>query len=95
MLEHVNRTPPEAAPHWPQPKIEQGKGLDHQYTVLIEGDPGFEIRWDIGRTRSDEDAGLAATAMLIVNAVPIVTEHAPGWINELDRPLCNARNITV
>ncbi|MBB3940461.1 hypothetical protein GGR39_002118 [Novosphingobium fluoreni] len=95
VLEHVNRTTPAAAPHWPQPKIDQEKGLDHQYTVLISGDPGFEIRWDIGRTRSDEDAGLVATAMLIVNAVPIVTEHAPGWINEMDLPLYTARNIKV
>lgn len=95
ILEHVNRSTPTAAPHWPQPKIEEGKKLRHQYTVLIKGDPDFTMRWDIGETNSGEDAGLLATAMLIVNAAPSIIEHAPGWINEIDLPLYTARNIKI
>jgi 4-hydroxy-tetrahydrodipicolinate reductase len=93
VLEHITRTTLDAAPHWPQAKGGEIDRVRHEYTVLIKGDPDIDCRVALGETRAGADAGLVTTAMLIVNAVPIVTEHPPGIVNEMDLPLYSSRNI--
>lgn len=95
VLEHVTRTTLDAAPHWPQAQGGDIKNLRHEYTVLIKGNPDIDCRVALGETRDKDDAGLVTTAQLVVNAVPIVTEHAPGIINEMDLPQYASRNIVV
>lgn len=95
ILEHINRSSPEAASHWPSPQLQKGKELQHQYCVLIKGNPDLACRIDTGFTREREDAGLAATAMLVVNAVPRIVEHAPGMVDPMDLPLFTTRNIVI
>ncbi|MBD8561857.1 hypothetical protein IFT91_24660 [Pseudomonas fluorescens] len=95
VLEHINRTTDNAAPHWPKPQFEPGKELHHQWTVLIKGNPDLACRIDTGLTRDREDAGLAATAMTIVNAARSVIEQPPGIIDAMDLPLYTTRSIVV
>jgi 4-hydroxy-tetrahydrodipicolinate reductase len=96
ILEHVNRSTLDAAPHWPQPRWEEGSKMQHQHVGIIEGEPHLECRIDSGvPTRDGSDGGLVATAMVIVNAVPVVVEHAPGLVDEMDLPLYAARNVRV
>jgi 4-hydroxy-tetrahydrodipicolinate reductase len=96
ILEHVNRSTLAAAPHWPQPRWAPGSKMQHQHVGIVVGEPQLECRVDSGApTRDGSDGGLLATAMAIVNAVPLVVEHAPGLIDEMDLPLYAARNIKV
>lgn len=95
VVEHVTRTTLDAAPQWPKAKGGEIEKLRHEYTVLIKGDPDMDCRVALGETRAHEDASLVATAMLIVNAVPSVTEHPAGIVNEMDLPLYSTRNIVA
>lgn len=96
ILEHVNRSTLDAAPHWPRPRWEEGSKMQHQHVGIIKGEPHLECRIDSGIPTSDgADGGLLATAMTIVNAVPTVVEHAPGLIDEMDLPLYAGRNVSV
>jgi 4-hydroxy-tetrahydrodipicolinate reductase len=95
ILEHINRSTLEAAPHWPKMVVDEGASTQHQYTVLIKGNPDLSCRMDFGFTREKADAGLVVTAMLVVNAAPSVVEHAPGIIDEMDLPLYTGKNIVV
>lgn len=94
-LEHVTRTTLDAAPHWPRAQGGEIDKLRHEYTVLIKGDPDIDCRVALGETRAGDDAGLVNTAMVVVNAIPSIVEHAPGIVNELDLPVFSSRNIAV
>ena len=81
VLEHVTRLHDDLAPEWPQPA---GHGC---YRVTITGEPNYTL--DLQLLGSDGDhntAGLKATAMRLVNAVPAVVEGAPGLLTALDLP---------
>lgn len=70
--------------------------MQHQHVGIIKGEPQLECRIDSGvPTRDGSDGGLVATVMVIVNAVPVVVEHAPGLVDEMDLPLYAARNVQV
>ena len=65
VLEHVTRLRDDLAPHWPQPTGQGG------YRVVVRGEPNYTL--DLQMLGSDGDhntAGLKATAMRLVNAVP-------------------------
>jgi hypothetical protein len=82
VLEHVTRLRDDIAPDWPQPV---GHGC---YRVTITGEPNYTL--DLQLLGSDGDhntAGLKATAMRLVNAVPAVIAGAPGLLTALDLPL--------
>ena len=73
VLEHVTRLRDDLAPEWPQPA---GHGC---YRVTVSGEPNYTL--DLQLLGSDGDhntAGLKATAMRLVNAVPAVVEAPPG-----------------
>ncbi len=82
VLEHVTRLRDDIAPDWPQPV---GHGC---YRVTVQGEPNYTL--DLQLLGSDGDhntAGLKATAMRLVNAVPAVIAAKPGLLTALDLPL--------
>ena len=79
VLEHVTRLRDDLAPDWPQPA---GQGC---YRVEISGEPNLTL--DLQMLGSDGDhntAGLKATAMRLVNAIPDVVQGTPGLLTALD-----------
>ena len=88
VLEHVTRLRDDLAPEWPQPA---GQGC---YRVAVSGEPNYTL--DLQLLGSDGDhntAGLKATAMRLVNAVPSVVAAAPGLVTAADLPLITARGL--
>jgi hypothetical protein len=88
VLEHVTRLRDDLAPEWPQPA---GHGC---YRVTVSGEPNYTL--DLQLLGSDGDhntAGLKATAMRLVNAVPAVVESAPGLLTALDLPPIFGRGL--
>lgn len=90
VLEHVTRLRPDLAPDWPQPT---GQGC---YRVTVTGEPNLTL--DLQLMASDGDhntAGLKATAMRLVNAVPAVVNAPPGLLTALDLPLITGRGLVT
>lgn len=90
VLEHVTRLHDDLAPEWPQPA---GHGC---YRVTITGEPNYTL--DLQLLGSDGDhntAGLKATAMRLINAVPAVVEAAPGLLTALDLPPVYGRGLVT
>jgi 4-hydroxy-tetrahydrodipicolinate reductase len=88
VLEHVTRLDDDLAPEWPQPA---GQGC---YRVQITGEPNYTL--DLQLLGSDGDhntAGLKATAMRLVNAIPAVIDGAPGLLTALDLPPVFGRGL--
>ncbi|GAA2417174.1 diacylglycerol kinase [Actinomadura vinacea] len=88
VLEHVTRLRDDLAPTWPQPA---GAGC---YRVEVRGEPDYTL--DLQLLGSDGDhntAGLKATAMRLVNAVPAVVQAPPGLLTAKDLPLIPGRGL--
>jgi hypothetical protein len=88
VLEHVTRLRGDLGPDWPQPA---GQGC---YRVQITGEPNYTL--DLQLLGSDGDhntAGLKATAMRLVNAIPAVVHAEPGLLTALDLPLITGRGL--
>jgi 2,4-diaminopentanoate dehydrogenase len=89
-LEHVTRLRPDLCPDWPQPS---GAGC---YRVTVTGEPQYTL--DLTLLGGDGDhntAGLKATAMRLVNAVPAVVAAPPGLLSTLDLPLVTGRGLVA
>jgi len=88
--EHVTRMRHDAAPAWPQPPT----GSSSVHRVDIEGSPSLTLDLCM---RSDEgshtNAGLLATAMRLVNAIPAVVAAPPGIATPLDLRLGVGRHL--
>jgi hypothetical protein len=90
VLEHVTRLRDDISPDWPQPA---GQGC---YRVVVRGEPNYTL--DLQLVGSDGDhntAGLKATAMRLVNAVPAVVAAPPGLLSALDLPLITGRGLVA
>jgi 4-hydroxy-tetrahydrodipicolinate reductase len=88
VLEHVTRLRDDLAPDWPQPA---GHGC---YRVVISGEPNYTVDMQLLGSDGDHNtAGLKATAMRLVNAIPAVIEAKPGLISSLDLPLVTGRGL--
>jgi len=88
VLEHVTRLRGDLGPDWPQPS---GQGC---YRVQVTGEPNYTL--DLRLLGSDGDhntAGLKATAMRLVNAIPAVVAAPPGLLTALDLPLITGRGL--
>ncbi|MFI5716860.1 diacylglycerol kinase [Nocardia sp. NPDC051750] len=86
VLEHVTRLRADLAPEWPQPAQEGGS-----YRVEITGEPHYSVDIRLSSDHGDHNhAGLVATAMRVVNAIPAVVAAAPGIRTTLDLPLVTA-----
>lgn len=85
VLEHVTRLDDDLAPEWPQPA---GHGC---YRVTITGSPNYTLDLQLlGEDGDHNTAGLQATAMRLVNAVPAVRAAPPGIVTALNLPLITA-----
>jgi 2,4-diaminopentanoate dehydrogenase len=88
VLEHVTRLRGDLGPDWPQPA---GKGC---YRVEITGEPNYTLDLQLLATDGDHNtAGLKATAMRLVNAIPAVIAAPPGLLTALDLPLITAKGL--
>ncbi len=88
VVEHVTRLRPDLAPDWPQPT---GQGC---YRVVVSGEPNYTLDLQLlGEDGDHNTAGLKATAMRLVNAVPAVVEAPPGLLTALDLPLITGRGL--
>ncbi len=88
VLEHVTRLRDDLAPDWPQPS---GDGC---YRVIVSGEPVYTLDLQLLGTDGDHNtAGLKATAMRLVNAVPAVIAAEPGLVTALDLPLITGRGL--
>jgi hypothetical protein len=90
VLEHVTRLRDDLGAGWPQPT---GDGC---YRVEITGEPHYTLDLQLTGTDGDHNtAGLKATAMRLVNAVPAVVAAPPGLVTALDLPLITGRGLVV
>ena len=88
VLEHITRLRADLGPDWPQPT---GQGC---YRVQVSGEPNYTLDLQLLGTDGDHNtAGLKATAMRLVNAVPAVVEAEPGLLSALDLPLITGRGL--
>jgi 4-hydroxy-tetrahydrodipicolinate reductase len=88
VLEHVTRLRTDLAPDWPQPA---GQGC---YRVILTGEPVYTVDLQLLGTDGDHNtAGLKATAMRLVNALPHVVDAEPGLVTALDLPLVTGRGL--
>jgi 4-hydroxy-tetrahydrodipicolinate reductase len=78
IAEHVNRVCATDGPEW-----EQGEG----YRVYIDGEPNMRLDLSFSSDLGDlTHAAYIATAMPLVNAIPVVVAAAPGVLTDLDLP---------
>ncbi len=90
VLEHVTRLRDDLGADWPQPA---GDGC---YRVEIIGEPIYTVDMQLMGTDGDHNtAGLKATAMRLVNAIPAVVDAPPGLVTALDLPLITGRGLVV
>lgn len=88
VLEHVTRLRSDIAPDWPQPV---GQGC---YRVKITGEPNYTLDLELLGTDGDHNtAGLKATAMRLLNALPHVVSAKPGIVTSLDLPLVTGAGL--
>jgi hypothetical protein len=90
VLEHVTRLRDDLGATWPQPA---GHGC---YRVQITGEPNYTLDLQLMGTDGDHNtAGLKATAMRLVNAVPTVVNAEPGLVTALDLPMVTGKGLVV
>jgi hypothetical protein len=88
VLEHVTRLRGDLGPDWPQPS---GQGC---YRVEVTGEPNYTLDLRLLGTDGDHNtAGLKATAMRLVNAIPAVVRAEPGLLTALDLPLITGKGL--
>jgi 2,4-diaminopentanoate dehydrogenase len=91
VLEHVTRLREDLCPDWPQPAQPGGS-----YRIEITGEPSYAVDVCLSSRRGDHNhAGLVATAMRVVNAIPAVVAAPPGIRTTLDLPLVTGRGLYV
>jgi 4-hydroxy-tetrahydrodipicolinate reductase len=89
VLEHVTRLRKDLCPDWPQPAQPGGS-----YRVEITGEPCYAMDVCLSSTNGDHNhAGLVATAMRVVNAIPAVVAAEPGIRTTLDLPLITGKGL--
>lgn len=87
---HVNRLRDDVGPDWD--RLSAGKHSG--YKIEVSGSPSFTVELEpVGEDGDHNTAGILATAMRVVNAIPVVCDHAPGMVSPLDLPLFTARGL--
>jgi hypothetical protein len=81
VIEHVNRMAVDLAPDWPTAE------RDGTYRIVFDGEPGLQCELQVGSPADFSDAGMLATAMRVVNAIPFVCAAPPGIVTATDVPL--------
>jgi 4-hydroxy-tetrahydrodipicolinate reductase len=81
---HVNRLRDDVGPRWDRLSGNKKSG----YKIEVKGSPAFVCEIEpIGEDGDHNTAGITATAMRVVNAIPAVCDAAPGLVSILDLPL--------
>ena len=89
VLEHITRLTDDICPEWPQPAQPGGN-----YRIEITGEPCYAMDICLSSPNGDHNhAGVLATAMRIVNAIPAVIAAAPGIRTTLDLPLVTGKGL--
>ncbi|KZS62383.1 diacylglycerol kinase [Mycobacterium ostraviense] len=89
VLEHVTRLREDLCPDWPQPAQPGGS-----YRIEITGEPSYAMDICLSSRHGDHNhAGLVATAMRLVNAIPAVVAAEPGIRTTLDLPLITGKGL--
>ncbi len=89
VLEHVTRLRDDLCPHWPQPAQEGGN-----YRIEVTGEPCYALDLCLSSPNGDHNhAGVLATAMRIVNAIPAVIAAPPGICTTIDLPLITGKGL--
>ena len=89
VLEHVTRLREDLCPDWPQPAQPGGS-----YRIEVTGEPSYALDLCLSSPNGDHNhAGLVATAMRIVNAIPAVVAAEPGIRTTLDLPLITGKAL--
>jgi 2,4-diaminopentanoate dehydrogenase len=89
VLEHVTRLRDDLCPEWPQPAQPGGN-----YRIEITGEPCYAMDVCLSSPNGDHNhAGVLATAMRIVNAIPAVVAAAQGICTTLDLPLVTGKGL--
>jgi 4-hydroxy-tetrahydrodipicolinate reductase len=64
--------------------------------VQVTGEPNYTLDLQLMGTDGDHNtAGLKATAMRLINAVPAVVAAAPGLVTALDLPMITGKGLVV
>jgi hypothetical protein len=85
---HVNRLRDDLGPAWDR----LGGAKKSGYKIEVRGSPSFVCEIEpIGEDGDHNTAGITATAMRVVNAIPAVCAAAPGVVSILDLPIFTAR----
>ena len=89
VLEHITRLRDDLCPQWPQPTQEGGN-----YRVEITGEPCYAVDLCLSSPNGDHNhAGVLATAMRVVNAIPAVIAAEPGIRTTIDLPLVTGKGL--
>jgi 4-hydroxy-tetrahydrodipicolinate reductase len=89
VLEHVTRLREDLCPDWPQPAQEGGN-----YRIEITGEPSYAVDVCLSSPNGDHNhAGLVATAMRLVNAIPSVVAAPAGICTTIDLPLVTGKGL--
>jgi len=89
VLEHVTRLRDDLCPDWPQPAQEGGN-----YRIEITGEPCYALDLCLSSPNGDHNhAGVLATAMRVVNAIPAVIAAEPGICTTIDLPLVTGKGL--
>jgi hypothetical protein len=90
VAEHVTRLGLDQAPHWPQ--APQGRRGVHR--CVVTGNPGIELECSMrGEDGDHTTGGVQATALRVINAIPVIRNHAPGIVSTLDLPFTPTSHI--
>ena len=90
-IEHVNRMAADLAPQW-------ATAPNGTYRIIIDGEPQINCDLRLGAADTHaaaSDAGMEATAMRVVNAIPYVVAAPAGIATSLDLPLTAPRHALV
>ncbi|KAA1246990.1 diacylglycerol kinase [Mycobacterium simiae] len=89
VLEHVTRLRDDLCPDWPRPAQPGGS-----YRIEITGEPSYALDLCLSSRQGDHNhAGLVATAMRVVNAIPAVVAAEPGIRTTLELPLVTGKGL--
>ncbi|WP_347269912.1 NAD(P)H-dependent amine dehydrogenase family protein [Rhizorhabdus histidinilytica] len=91
VVEHVTRLRVEDAPHWPKGPIGIGGG----YRVQISGDPDWVLEVGNPGYADPTVPGTLATALRIVNAIPVVVAAPPGVVTPFDLPMITGKGLVA
>ena len=89
VLEHITRLRDDLCPQWPQPAQEGGN-----YRIEITGEPCYAVDLCLSSPNGDHNhAGVLATAMRVVNAIPAVIDAKAGIRTTIDLPLVTGKGL--